>query len=96
MYDKDECAIEVYHEAGKAYIHGATEALQSQWRSTKDELPNNGEQCVIRDKDGRIRAAIYCAVNRCWEMSMPSMVYIHKATTVVAWMPIPKYKQDKV
>lgn len=75
-----------------AYIKGAEDALKSQWRSVDDELPEDGEKCVIMDKDGRVRAAVYDAETKHWDMDMGNTTYRYQAKTTLCWMPIPGYQ----
>ncbi|MCM1220087.1 MAG: hypothetical protein NC548_36910 [Lachnospiraceae bacterium] len=70
-----------------AYHVGAEEALRSQWRTVEDELPKDGEKCVIMDKDGRVRAAVYDAKRELWRMS--GGLFIYPIKTVYCWMSIP-------
>lgn len=42
------------YDMAQAYEDGATEALQSQWKSTKDEIPDGNVKMLYLLRDGRL------------------------------------------
>lgn len=89
-YYREDRELRNFHSFYDGYIQGAEEALRSQWRSIKDEMPKDGKKCVIMDKDGSVRAAVYNEENSHFGMDMGA--YIYQIKTVRYWMPIPDYR----
>lgn len=83
------------NSVARAFYDGAKWAdanPTSMWRRVEDELPKDGERCVIVDKDGRVRAAIYDAETKHWDMDIGNITYRYQVKTVLCWMSIFKLK----
>lgn len=76
----------------QAYLAGATEALASQWKDPKVELPGENEEVLIL-ANGLLRVATYdVQTGEYCVIVAPSWCAIHKPTEVTAWLPIPPLK----
>mgnify|MGYP001057842298 CR=1 FL=1 len=73
-----------------AYEDGATEALASQWRDPKVELPEDGEYVLISSDRG-IEPSVWNEHHQCWD-DAEGDDYMYSKEYVKAWMSIPPLK----
>lgn len=66
------------------FKHGATNALVEQWRSVKDELPEDGVYVLLSDGFGRF-IGYYDAGDGLWYGSGIEVV-----VNICYWMPVPE------
>lgn len=71
------------------YIQGAKDALKSQWRSVKDELPEDDTLVLVEMKDDESELCHTTAyrLNGVW--AIPDEYYYD--CEILAWMPIPEH-----
>lgn len=67
-----------------AYITGATEALNSQWRSVEQELPEDGVYVLLSDGFGRFMGYYDVADGRWYGSGIGVVV------NICYWMPVPE------
>ena len=75
-----------------AYLAGATEALASQWKDPKVELPEDGEYVLI-STDRDIEPSVWNEHYQCWD-DAEGDDYMYSKEYVKAWLPIPPLKGD--
>lgn len=73
-----------------AYLAGATEALASQWKDPKVELPEDGEYVLISTDRG-IEPSVWNEHHQCWD-DAEGDDYMYSKEYVEAWMSIPPLK----
>lgn len=76
----------------QAYLAGATEALASQWKDPKVELPEDGEYVLISTDRG-IEPSVWNEHHQCWD-DAEGDDYMYSKEYVEAWMSIPPLKGD--
>ena len=76
--------------AKNAYLAGATEALASQWKDPKVELPEDGEYVLI-STDRDIEPSVWNEHHQCWD-DADGDDYMYSKEYVKAWMSIPPLK----
>ena len=87
-YTSPEELIKRAYRAG--YLAGATEALASQWKDPKVELPEDGEYVLIAtDRD--IEPSVWNEHHQCWD-DAEGDDYMYSKEYVKAWMSIPPLK----
>lgn len=69
---------------------GATEALASQWKDPKVELPEDGEYVLISTDRG-IEPSVWNEHHQCWD-DAEGDDYMYSMDYVEAWMSIPPLK----
>ena len=74
----------------QAYLAGATEALASQWKDPKVELPEDGEYVLISSDRG-IEPSVWNEHHQCWD-DAEGDDYMYSKEYVEAWMSIPPLK----
>ena len=74
----------------RAYIAGHFEALASQWKDPKMELPEDGEYVLIFTDRG-IEPAVWNEHHQCWD-DAEGDDYMYSKEYVQAWLPIPPLK----
>ena len=72
-----------------AYIQGATEALASQWKDPKVELPEDGEWVIVLAGEDGVQTAVWNEAHQCWDDDEGDDVKYEK-DVVTLWMPIPE------
>lgn len=75
----------------KAYIAGAQEAIASQWRDAKVELPKHRDVAIVIDRYDDQYVAIYNEIYKLWE----SVETQNTMDGVKYWMPIPELPKSK-
>lgn len=85
---KDADLTDVATAFHDGYIQGATEALQSQWRSVEEELPVESCMCLCFDGE-RIFIAEWVDLTKQGGLSGWSIYELTKQPKM--WLPIPKY-----
>lgn len=83
------CRLE-YEDVVQAYEDGATEALASQWKDPKVELPEDGEYVLI-STDRDIEPSVWNEHHQCWD-DAEGDDYMYSKEYVEAWMSIPPLK----
>ena len=87
-YTSPEELIKRAYRAG--YLAGATEALASQWKDPKVELPEDGEYVLISTDRG-IEPSVWNEHHQCWD-DAEGDDYMYSKEYVEAWMSIPPLK----
>lgn len=77
------------YDMAQAYEDGATEALESQWKDPKVELPEDGEWVIIVAGEDDIQTAVWNATHQCWDDDEGDDAKYEK-DVVTMWMPIPE------
>ena len=78
------------------YLDGATEALSTQWRDPKEELPELDQPILIREKYRSARTGKYVShvVEELFvdvdQFSHLERVHSHLSYSITHWMPIPE------
>lgn len=88
-FDKAVSLFDTYDMA-QAYKDGATEALASQWKDPKVELPEDGEYVLISTDRG-IEPSVWNEHHQCWD-DAEGDDYMYSKEYVEAWMSIPPLK----
>ena len=78
------------YDIERAYEDGATEALASQWKDPKVELPEDGEYVLISTDRG-IEPSVWNEHHQCWD-DADGDDYMYSKEYVKAWLPIPPLK----
>ncbi len=78
------------YDIEQAYEDGATEALASQWKDPKVELPEDGEYVLISTDRG-IEPSVWNEHHQCWD-DAEGDDYMYSKEYVKAWLPIPPLK----
>ena len=78
------------YDIEQAYEDGATEALASQWKDPKVELPEDGEYVLISTDRG-IEPSVWNEHHQCWD-DAEGDDYMYSKEYVEAWMSIPPLK----
>lgn len=85
------CGIkDIKHMITEGYFAGATEALASQWKDPKVELPEDGEYVLI-STDRDIEPSVWNEHHQCWD-DAEGDDYMYSKDYVQAWMSIPPLK----
>lgn len=87
-YESDHKDMEDVLE--QTYLAGATEALASQWKDPKVELPEDGEYVLI-STDRDIEPSVWNEHHQCWD-DAEGDDYMYSKDYVQAWMSIPPLK----
>ena len=78
------------YDMAQAYKDGLTEALASQWKDPKVELPEDGEYVLISTDRG-IEPSVWNEHHQCWD-DAEGDDYMYSKEYVKAWLPIPPLK----
>ena len=78
------------YDMEQAYEDGATEALATQWKDPKVELPEDGEYVLI-STDRDIEPSVWNEHHQCWD-DAEGDDYMYSKDYVQAWMSIPPLK----
>lgn len=88
-YAEDFSELSAQIVAEDSYLAGATEALASQWKDPKEELPEDREWVIILAGEDGVQTAVWNEIHQCWYDDEGDDVKYEK-DVVTLWMPIPK------
>lgn len=85
------CSVDMdgYEAIRQAYLAGATEALESQWKDPKVEMPEDGEWVIIVAGEDGVQTAVWNETQQCWDDDEGDDVKYEK-DVVTMWMSIPE------
>lgn len=88
--------------ANRGYIAGANWALEHQWISVKEALPEDRKEVLVYDQDGSmVYTAWYNHIrdkwipNRFGKLSDESILVDESVIDITHWMPIPKLLKEE-